>query len=120
MNPLLIAVPVIGAGALFLLWPKKAAAAPSPYTPAPGFQAVTSGSARALSYQQQINAALLAYRAAKFIGGSAVSDAAKQLVGTLDVVSGMVLNDQAAGRITSQDKTNIDAAIAFAKKEIAA
>lgn len=120
VSPLVIAVPLIGGAALYLLWPKSPPAGPSPYAPAPGSPAVTSGGARAGTYQQQINAALLAYRAAKFIGGSSVNEAAKQLVGTLDVVSGMVANDVAAKNITAQDKANIDATIAAAKKEIAA
>lgn len=119
MNPLLIAVPVIGGVALYLLWPKsKAPVGPSPYTPAPGAPAITSGGPRALTYQQQINAALLAFRAAKLIGGSAVGDAGKQLVGTLDVVNGMVTADLTAGRVTAADKAAIDVSIAAAKKEV--
>jgi hypothetical protein len=120
VSPLVVAVPLVGAAALYLLWPKSTAAAPSPYTPAPGSPALMSGGARALSYQQQINMALLAYRAAKLIGGSGVSDAGKQLVGTLDVVNGMTANDVAQKTITPQDKASIDAAIAAAKKELTA
>lgn len=120
VSPLVVAVPLIGGAALYFLWPKAAPAGPSPYTPPPGRPAVLPGGPRAASYQQQINAALLGYRAAKMIGGASVSEAAKQLVGTLDVVSGMVANDAAAKNITAQDKANIDATIAAAKKEITA
>lgn len=119
VSPLVVAIPLIGGAALYFLWPKKAAG-PSPYTPPPGTPAVLPGGARALTYQNQINSALLAFRAAKMIGGSAVSDAGKTLVGTLDVVSGMVANDFAAKTITAQDKAAIDATIAAAKKEITA
>ena len=117
MNPLLVAIPVLGGVALYLLWPKSSAT-PSPYTPPPGTPAVTSGGPRALTYQNQINTALLAFRAAKLIGRSAVAEAGKTLVGTLDVVSGMVNNDVAAKNITVQDKAAIDASIAAAKKEV--
>jgi len=120
VSPLVVAIPIIGGAALYFLWPKSAAAGPSPYTPLPGNPAITSGGPRALSYQQQINMALLGYRAAKLIGGSSVADAGKQLAGTLDVVSGMVNNDLAAKTITAQDKAGIDASIAAAKKEITA
>lgn len=123
MNPLLIAVPVLGAGALFLLWPKKAAAAgPSPYTPQPSPAGVgpafMSGGVRYMTYIQRIDAAAFTWRAVKLIGGTAASSALAELRGTLDVVKGMAFADQARGQLTAQDMAAINAKIDALNKEI--
>lgn len=119
MSPWLIAVPVVG-GVVFWLATRKAEAAPSAaYAPLPPSRpALMSGGSRALSYLQRLNAALLAYRAVKVIGGTALANALAELRGTLDVVSGMAENDRLAGGITDQDLAQIKAKVAEIRKEI--
>jgi hypothetical protein len=120
MSPWLLAVP-IGAAVIYFVWPKGAAAAPagpSPYTPPPGPAAVSPGSARALSYHQRLDGALLAYRAVKLVGGTAAANALAELRGTLDVVKGMAEADLLARRIAQADMDAINAKIAAVRKEI--
>lgn len=119
MNPLLLAIPV-GVGILYLVWPKGATGAPVvPWgRPPAGPTAVTAGGSRAISYLQRLGAALLAYRAVKFIGGTAAASALSELRGTLDVVKGMAEEDLLKGRIVQQDMTAINARMAEIRKEI--
>lgn len=122
INPLLIGVPIVAGGALYLILSKSSSPA---YTPPPGQLATGPGGQRAQSYFSQIQTAMNAFRIASSAGTifgqkTAVDAAKKQLAGTLDVVAGMSAQDAKLGVITPQDKATIDATIAAAKKEMAA
>lgn len=121
MNPLVLAVPIAGALALYLLWPRQAAAATADLyrPPPPGSGSVTmSGGVRALQYINQIDMALVGYRTAKVIGGAGLASALANLKGVLDVVGGMAAQDLAQRQITPQDLATIQAKVEAAKKEI--
>ena len=117
MSPWLLAVP-IGAAAVYFLWPKSPEAAGAAYVPPPGQRASGAGGSRAISYLQRLDAALLAYRGTKLIGGAGAASALAELRGTLDVVKGMAEQDLLQGRILKADMDAIDAKINGVRKQI--
>ena len=117
MSPLLLLIPVAGA-AIYLAWPKGQTQYP-PLPPTPGVLPA-SGGARYMTYIQRIDTGLLAYRAAKIVGGSALTTALAEVKGTLDVVKSMAEADRLQGTITTADMTSINAKIDATKKEIGA
>lgn len=118
MNPMYIAIPVVGGLALYLIT-KSQSNVSSIYQPPPGSTTTVSGGQRYQSYVDQLNAASLAYSAASLFDKSASSSAGQQFSGTLDVVGQMAQLDLANKAITQQDLTNIQAKIASFKKQIA-
>ncbi len=116
MNPLLLAIPVIGGVVIYLV--TRPSGTPSALMPPPGTPAAGSGGTRYQSYMQQLQGASLAYSAGSLFDKSDTSAVAQQFKGTLDVVGQMAAADQKAGNITSTDLTNINNQIAALKKQI--
>lgn len=113
----LIPVAVVGGVAVYLL--TRGSGATTAYTPAPAAApAVSSGGARAMTYIQRLDAALLAYQAVKLVGGAAAASALAELKGTLDVVRGMAQADLAQRTITQADMAAIQAKIDELNKKI--
>jgi hypothetical protein len=111
MTPLLILVPVLGIGAYLLL------SRQTQYAPPPGAPAVGSGGVRFQSYMQQLNEAMLAYRAAKAFGSGA-AEVGQTTKGTFDIVAGMAAADQIRGTITASDLAQINNQVTAFKREI--
>lgn len=122
MSPWLLVIPIGGAVVYMILKgmaPAKEAVT-TKYAPPPGPTVTQSGGVRALRYLQRLDASLFAFRQARMIGGPAVTTAAAELRGTLDVVRSMAEADLAAERITKQDMDTINSKIEQIKKEIGA
>jgi hypothetical protein len=113
---LVLVVPAGLAVGLYLVL--KPSSTPAYATPPPGTPTAMNGGERYQSYMQQLQVASIAYQAGSLFDKSAVSAAAQQFKGTLDVVGQMAAADQRAGNITVADLNGINNQIAAFKKQI--